>query len=152
MTQLHFLPIRGKALDTIDTILQTEEVASAGDVLGIIRLVVEELVVNVADYAYPDGDNDYLDVDIKRDADSITLRFRDGGVPFNPLAKELPNTSLPLEKRRIGGLGILMVIKKMDLVKYEYANGENVLTVIKELNCKLSNSIYNYGCNKNIKC
>ena len=101
MTQLHFQPIRGKALDTIDTILQT--------------------------------DNDYLDVDIKRDADSITLCFRDGGVPFNPLAKELPNTSLPLEKRRIGGLGILMVIKKMDLVKYEYANGENVLTVIKRI-------------------
>ena len=110
MTQLHFQPIRGKALDTIDTILQTEEVASAGDVLGIIRLVVEELVVNVADYAYPDGDNDYLDVDIKRDADSITLCFRDGGVPFNPLAKELPNTSLPLEKRRIGGLGIILSI------------------------------------------
>ena len=133
MAKMHFQPIRGKALDTIDTILQTEEVASTGDVLGIIRLVVEELVVNVADYAYPDGDNDYLDVDIKRDADSITLCFRDGGVPFNPLAKELPNTSLPLEKRRIGGLGILMVIKKMDSVKYEYANGENVLTVIKRI-------------------
>lgn len=130
-TRLHFQPIQGKALDIIDAILQTEEVATVGEAQGVIRLVAEELVVNVVDYAYPDGCNDYLDVEIMRDDNSITLCFRDGGVPFNPLAKETPDTSLPLEERRIGGLGILMVIKKMDSVEYAYNNGENVLTVTK---------------------
>ena len=131
---MHFQPIQGKSLDIIDAVLRTEEVASLGKALGIIRLVTEELVVNIVNYAYADATDglptatDYLDVEIQRDADSITLRFRDGGVPFNPLAREVPDTSLPLEKRRIGGLGIFMVVEMMDSVSYEYTNGENVLT------------------------
>ena len=131
--RLHFHSIRGKALDIIDTIIQTEEVVSTGKAFGVIYLVVEELVVNIVEFAYPDGGNDYLDVEIERDKESITLRFRDGGVPFNPLTKELPDTSLPIEQRRIGGLGIYLVFKKTDSVGYEYVNGENVLTVMKKL-------------------
>lgn len=59
--------------------------------------MAEEVVVNIVVYAYPDassdgvGDDDYLDVE--RDEKSITLRFRDGGVPFNQLEKDLPDTS-----------------------------------------------------------
>ena len=132
VARLHFQPIQGKALDIVDAILQTEEVASVGDGLSTIRLVAEELVVNVVDYS----GSDYLDVETVRDADSVTLRFRDGGVPFNPLAKEAPDTSLPLEERRIGGLGILMVTKMMDAVDYEYKDGENVLTVMRKLRVK----------------
>ena len=82
MNRLHFHPIRGKALDIIDVILHTEEVMSVGEVYGVIRLVTEELVVNITDYAYPDGGNDFLDVEIERDEAHITLRFCDGGVPF----------------------------------------------------------------------
>ena len=133
MNRLHFHPIRGKALDIIDVILHTEEVMSVGEVYGVIRLVTEELVVNITDYAYPDGSNDFLDVEIERDEAYITLRFCDGGVPFNPLEQPSPDISLPMEQRRIGGLGLLIVIKKMDSVAYEYTDGKNVLTVMKEL-------------------
>lgn len=133
MTRFHFQPIRGKSLDIIRTILQTEEVASVGKAFNEIHLAIEELVVNVADYAYPDGGNDYLDVDIMRSDNCITLSFRDGGIPFNPLEKEEPDTSLPFKERRIGGLGIFFVIKKMDAVAYEYTRGENVLTIRKNL-------------------
>ena len=79
MTRLHFQPIQGKALDILDTILKNEEVASADDVWGKLSVVVEELVLNIVDYA----NSDYLDVEIIRDEKSITLRFRDGGDPFN---------------------------------------------------------------------
>ena len=134
MSQLHFQPIQGKALEIIDAILQTEEVATVGDMLGTIRLMTEELVVNIVDYAYPDGVNDYLDVDIERDEEHIKLCFRDGGVPFNPPSNETPDLSLPMEERRIGGLGIYLVVKKMDEVTYEYKDGENMLSVTKRLN------------------
>lgn len=133
MTKLHFQPIRDKAPYIIDTILQTEELASLGSVLPSIHLVTEELVVNVASYAYPDGADDYLDVEIIRDEGHITLRFRDGGVPFNPLEREAPDTSLPIEERPIGGLGIYLVRQFMDTVEYEYTNGENILTVMKKV-------------------
>jgi anti-sigma regulatory factor (Ser/Thr protein kinase) len=133
MTKLHFQPIRDKAPYIIETILQTEELASLGSVLPSIHLVTEELVVNVASYAYPDGADDYLDVEIIRDEGHITLRFRDGGVPFNPLEREAPDTSLPIEERPIGGLGIYLVRQFMDTVEYEYTNGENILTVMKKV-------------------
>ncbi len=132
-TRLHFQPIRGKAQAIVDAILQTEDVASAGNAFGVIRLVAEELVVNIVDYAYPDGGDDYLDVEIERDEERITLRFRDGGVPFNPLDLPPPDISLPIEQRPIGGLGFFIVTKTMDTVEYEYTGGENVLTVMKKL-------------------
>ena len=129
MTQLHFQPIQDKTLDILETILRTEEVASVGDALGILSVVIEELVVNIVNYAH----SDYLDVEIMRDEKSITLRFRDAGKPFNPLEKEKPDFTLPLEDRKIGGLGIFMVKKFMDTVSYEYTEGENVLMVMKQL-------------------
>ena len=129
MTRLHFQPIQGKSLDILATILKNEEVASADDVWRKLSVVVEELVLNIVDYA----NSDYLDVEIIRDDKSITLRFHDGGVPFNPLEKEEPDFTIPLEDRKIGGLGIFMVIKYMDTVTYERTGEENILTVRKNV-------------------
>ena len=129
MIRLHFQPIQGKALDILDTIIRHEEVASADDPCRKLYVVVEEIVLNIIDYS----NSDYLDVEIMRDEKSITLRFRDGGKPFNPLEREKPDFTLPLEDREIGGLGIFMVIKYMDSVTYEHSEGENVLTVVKNV-------------------
>ena len=129
MTRLHFQPIQGRSLDILATILKNEEVASADDVWGKLSVVVEELVLNIVDYA----NSDYLDVEIIRDEKSITLRFHDGGIPFNPLEKEEPDFTIPLEDRKIGGLGIFMVIKYMDTVTYERTGEENILTVRKNV-------------------
>jgi len=53
MTRLHFQPIQGKAFAIIDAILRTEEAASAGKMLGGVHLVVEEVVVNIAEHVLP---------------------------------------------------------------------------------------------------
>ena len=132
MTRLHFQPIQGKTPDIIDAILQAEEVASVGEFWNVLNVVAEELVVNVVSYSH----SDYLDVDIIRDEKSITLRFHDGGVPFNPLKKDPPDFSIPFEEREIGGLGIFMVKEYMDEVGYEHAGGENILTVMKLIKTK----------------
>ncbi len=131
MTQLHFLSIRGKTLDIIDAILHTGEVVSVEFMLDKIHLVVEEVVTNIVKYAYPDGADGYLDVEAENCDGQIILRFRDGGTPFNPLTKGAPDTSLPMDHRPIGGLGIYLVKKNVDSVDYEYSNGENILTVVK---------------------
>ena len=129
MTRLHFHPIRGKAVDIIDAILHTKEVESLDARYDSIHLAVVELVSNIADYAYPEGNDDYLDVELQRDEKHITIRFIDGGVPFNPLEKDPPDISLPMAERKIGGLGIFLVIKNMESVTYEYTDGENILTI-----------------------
>ncbi len=129
MTRLHFQPIQGKSLDILDTILRHEEVASADNPWGKLCVAIEELVLNIVDYS----GSDYLDVEIIRDEKSITLRFHDGGVPFNPLEKDPPDFSIPFGDRKIGGLGIFMVKEYMDEVGYEHAGGENIMTIMKRV-------------------
>lgn len=57
----------------------------------------------------------------------------DSGVPYDPLAKSDPDVSLGADEREIGGLGIYMVKKSMDDVRYKYEDGKNHLTVRKEI-------------------
>ena len=133
MKLLHFQPIAGKALEILDAILHSPEVASCKKEFSALRLVCEELVVNVVDYAYPEDAEGWMDIEIEKSDDSIVIRFKDGGTPFNPLEREMPDTTKPLEERRIGGLGIFLTIKKMDEVKYEYTNQQNILTIMKKL-------------------
>ena len=133
MRRLRFQPIAGRTEEIIDAILQTEEVASCGKALYAVHLVCEELVVNVVSYAYPPGAEGYLVVEIERTDTCLTIRFRDGGVAFNPLEKEMPDVSLPLEERPIGGLGIFLTLQMMDDVSYERVQDENVLTIKKEI-------------------
>ncbi len=99
-----------------------------------IDVSVEELFVNIADYAYGD-DNGFAQIWVEEDADGNELRvtFVDTGMPYNPLEKEDPDVTLPVEKRKIGGLGIYMVKKAMDKIFYEHKNGMNVLTIHKKL-------------------
>lgn len=129
MTLLHFQPIQGKALDIIEAILKAEEVVPVADGWSLLSVVVEETVLNIVDYSH----SDYIDVEIIRDEESITLRFHDSGVPYNPLDREFPDFSTPMEDRKIGGLGIFMVIQYMDDVTYEHTAGENIFTVRKYL-------------------
>ena len=95
-----------------------------------IDVAVEEIFVNIANYAY---DNEPGDVEISVSTDELgtTVEFRDSGVPFNPLQKEDPDITLSAENRPIGGLGIFMVKKTMDSVDYRYIDGQNILTIRK---------------------
>ncbi len=60
------------------------------------------------------------------------LRFEDDGIPFDPTKKNDADTSLSLEDRPIGGMGILMVKKSMDFMEYEYKASKNILTLKKQ--------------------
>ena len=97
-----------------------------------INIAAEEIFVNIASYAYPDGMGEVA-VDLSADPRRFTLEFRDGGIPYDPLAKEGPDTTLPAAEREIGGLGILMVKNLMDHVEYRYEDGKNVLLIRKTL-------------------
>ena len=97
-----------------------------------LRMAMEELYVNVAHYAYPAGGG-WAEVRGSVEDGVATLRLVDGGVPFDPLAKPDPDVTLSAKERQKGGLGIFMVKNTMDDMKYEYKDGKNVLTLIKNL-------------------
>ena len=98
-----------------------------------LTVAIEEMFVNVANYAYTNGGTATLAIEHDREKNEILFRLTDSGIPFNPLAKPDPDITLPVEKRKIGGLGIFMMKKAMDEVFYAKENGKNILTMIKKL-------------------
>ena len=99
-----------------------------------MNLALEEAVVNVMSYAYPEGTKGYVDISVQSDNGSLVFVISDSGKPFDPTTREEVDTSLPAEQRQIGGLGIFLVRKMMDDIKYEYKDGHNILTLRKKLN------------------
>ena len=99
-----------------------------------IDIAIDELFSNIAQYAYtPKTGKATVRVEVTEDPMSVVITFIDNGVPYDPLAKEDPNVSLPADERQIGGLGIFMVKKSMDEITYEYKNGQNILTIKKHI-------------------
>ena len=97
-----------------------------------IDIAVEELFVNIANYAYhPEIGWASVMVEVLDDPLSVSVTFMDSGEPYDPLAKADPDTTLSAEERQIGGLGIYMVKKSMDEIAYEYKDGQNIRTIKK---------------------
>lgn len=99
-----------------------------------IDVAVEELFVNIAHYAYVPGSGEAeISIWVEDEPKTVVIRFRDSGIPYNPLAKEDPDVTLSAEERQIGGLGIFMVKKSMDDIQYQRDAGQNILTIKKNL-------------------
>ena len=102
------------------------------EVLNKIDLAVEEIFINIAHSAStPDTGN--AEIECKFENDTLTVVFSDSGKEFNPLARTDPDTSLSLDERDIGGLGIFLTKQFMDSVKYEYVNNKNTLSIQKKI-------------------
>lgn len=114
---------------------ETLEAASCRvEMINQIDLAVEEIFVNIAYYAYSDGEGTALvGIVLQGNPPQAVICFSDQGRPYNPLARENPDLLLPLEARPIGGLGIFLARTYMDSIEYEYKNGKNRLTIRKWL-------------------
>ncbi len=98
-----------------------------------MAVTVEEIFVNVANYAYGEGSGDVRIVaETEDNPRAVSLTFIDRGIPYDPLQKEDPDITLSSEDRQIGGLGIYMVKKAVDEIDYRYEDGRNILHVRKE--------------------
>ena len=95
-----------------------------------IDLALEELFVNIAHYAYPDGEGT-AKILTGANSEYVEITFIDSGVPYDPLAKPDPDVTLSIEERQIGGLGIFLSKKLMDDISYKYEDNKNILTVRK---------------------
>lgn len=99
-----------------------------------IDIAIDELFSNIAFYAYkPQTGSATVRLEVLENPKAVLITFIDQGIPYDPLAKEDPNTKLSVEEREAGGLGILMVKKTMDEVFYEYKDRQNILTIKKNI-------------------
>jgi serine phosphatase RsbU (regulator of sigma subunit)/anti-sigma regulatory factor (Ser/Thr protein kinase) len=121
-----------KVLTFADAIL--EELGCSPKAQMQIDIAIEEIFVNIAHYAYPEGEGDaVISVGADTAAGGVQIVFEDEGIQYDPLQNEDPDITLSAEDRPIGGLGIFMVKKSMDEVSYEYKDGKNCLTIKKNI-------------------
>ena len=115
----------------IDTVCEELEIDMA--LAMSLNLAMEEAVVNVMDYAYPEGTEGEVDIEAIADETQLHFTISDSGNPFDPTAKEEVDTTLSAEERPIGGLGIHLIRQLMDNISYERKDGKNILRLSKNI-------------------
>jgi len=101
-------------------------------IVNEIGIAVEEIFMNIAKYAYPEGSGS-VEITISA-SDKVIISFEDTGIAFDPMQIPDPNLEMPPEAREVGGLGFHLVKKIMDTVTYARVGGNNLLVITKKLN------------------
>ena len=96
-----------------------------------INLVIEEALTNIIFYAFTDEDQHKIKISLSLTNNRLMIQITDGGIPFNPLAQQQPDITLPAEERPVGGLGIFLISQIMDEMHYSRQNNLNILTINK---------------------
>ena len=99
-----------------------------------IDIAIDELFSNIAFYAYaPNVGLATVRFAYDQQSGMVSITFLDHGIPYDPLEKTDPDTSLAAENRSVGGLGIFLVKKTRDEIQYQRCNDQNVLTIKKRI-------------------
>lgn len=98
-----------------------------------IKLAVEEVAVNIMNYAYLADAKGQVKVEAMANDQRLRFILTDSGRAFDPTAVSRADTTLTVEDRPIGGLGILLVRNLMDIINYERIDGQNILRIEKKI-------------------
>ena len=105
-------------------------------IAATFHIIFDDLLNNVISYGYNDEQRHFIDISLELTANSLIVSIADDGVPFNPLAETAPDTTLSIEDRPIGGMGIHLVINMVDDISYQRTADKNVLTLTKSFRSK----------------
>jgi len=106
-----------------------------------IVLILDEIVTNVINYAYPPEEEHVFALSITKDNEYIYIKLIDAGIAFNPLSIEDPDVASSIEDRAIGGLGIFLVRQLSEFVEYSRVDNKNHL----DIKVAVCNREENYG-------
>ncbi len=97
------------------------------------RLAIDEIVSNCVKYGYDDSCEHHIEIELVIASGRLTIAITDDGHFFNPLDHPEPDTSLPIEERPVGGLGIHLLRKMSDDIEYERTFERNRLKIHKSI-------------------
>jgi anti-sigma regulatory factor (Ser/Thr protein kinase) len=98
-----------------------------------LNVALDELLANALSHGRTGRDPCSVTVEVELDQERVTVILTDDGTPFDPFGRDAPDTTLSLEERPIGGLGIHLVGQLMDQVSYQRQEGHNVVVLVKQL-------------------
>jgi anti-sigma regulatory factor (Ser/Thr protein kinase) len=107
--------------------------ALPADVRRSLSIALDELLANALSHGRMGLDPCSVRVEVELDRERVTVVLTDDGTPFDPFERDAPDTTLSVEERQIGGLGIHLVGQLMDQVSYQRRDGHNVVTLVKQL-------------------
>jgi len=102
-------------------------------VLNAADVALEEHLTNVISYGYDPRAPYRVVVTLKVEGDCLCMNVEDDGKPFDPLTTPPADTSLPLEQKPIGRLGVHLMRQFMDELSYARESGRNVLRMRKRI-------------------
>ena len=106
------------------------------DRTGQIELIIEEILMNLSRYAYPEGAVGEVTIAYSVPAaGKLCLEVADRGREFNPLEASSPNLLADLAGRPVGGLGIFLIRSFADSLAYRREQGWNRLTFAISAGC-----------------
>ena len=124
------------ALTELDALFQ--HVEQFGNAHGLpkkqifqINLALDELFTNIVSYGFPDGNSHWIDFKLRLENNEVVIHIEDNGIPFDPVSVPTSGSAPPLEKCKIGGLGLHIVKKMMDEIAYERREDKNIITIKK---------------------
>ena len=98
--------------------------------LFTIQMIIEELVTNIIKYGGKSGKDESIEIRFHIENEKVILIISDNTDAFNPLEAEEPDITLSAEERKIGGLGLFLVRKKVQSISYEYRDGMNIVKAV----------------------
>lgn len=106
-------------------------------ILQGIVLILDELFANVVMHGYRDSPDGMVLVEASLQAGEVQVTITDHAPHFDPTQAPEPDTSLDIEEREIGGLGLLFVRRTADTLAYQPHDAEgksaNVVSFSKRL-------------------
>jgi len=120
-----------KNLKTVLDFINVELPSHSQALRNKIDIAVEEIFVNISNYAYkPDKGDVAIYISTKQ---NISIKFEDNGREYNPIEQDEPDLNKPLMDREIGGLGVFLVKKLMDSIEYTRVENKNILILTKNI-------------------
>ena len=116
--------------ETVEEFAAAESLSSG--VSGKLNLVLDELITNSINYGLQDVAEPHLALRLASAAgrDVLEAVLEDNGSPFDPFSEApVPDTTLELDERPIGGLGVMFVKQFTESAAYERVNGLNRITL-----------------------
>jgi len=119
-----------------------ESFATQHDISGRLRyhllVSIEEILTNIIKYGFDEEGVHPIHITFRRVEEQIEMEFEDRGREFNPLEIGEPDLDIPLEERKLGGLGIHLVKKMVDEARYRREGDRNILLLRKDKNSAAS--------------
>jgi serine/threonine-protein kinase RsbW len=132
-SDMQFLTVPG-VLDSLDEIAKF--VVATTQAAGLdkkaayrFRLAVDEIATNIIIHGYEEtGNEGDVTLQVELNEHTLTLIIEDTAISYNPNQHDLPDEedlNEPLEKRKIGGLGVYLAIQGVDKFMYERVGNRN---------------------------